>query len=329
MASICLYDIDFLHNTHFSPPNLELMKTFNYYFTKGNVVNLGLNGENLERYNQVIFFKSNPNTPIPKTLSLTGETKQIYGYGFFRKFYSLKPQIQKVPPIYIPYDLNEDKIKNLSLYKKIKRNSIIRIENEDFSDFKKDSKAIYVSDYNFLDLPNAENFLIQYNKKYQINFFYPLIAKNEEIFRKFFPFIHSNNRRLVVDFEFNRDFFKEFYFENILFSSSPQKSEQNPSVYLQRILKMILWSKHEKRKVLLTKNSFNSIELKEKPLLKLFPYIYKWNNSNSLISCYNYLISEMNVEELEDLTINKKNVRLLLKQNPETFNTQYIDFFEQ
>ena len=56
MASICLYDIDFLHGQSFSPPNLELMKVFNYYFKKGNVVNLGMNGENLDRYNQIIFF---------------------------------------------------------------------------------------------------------------------------------------------------------------------------------------------------------------------------------------------------------------------------------
>ena len=55
MASICLFDIDFLYSSKFVP-NLELMKIFNYYYQEGHVVNLGQKNENLDRYNQIIFF---------------------------------------------------------------------------------------------------------------------------------------------------------------------------------------------------------------------------------------------------------------------------------
>ena len=54
MASICLFDIDFLYSSKFVP-NLELMKIFNYYYQEGHVVNLGQKNENLDRYNQIIF----------------------------------------------------------------------------------------------------------------------------------------------------------------------------------------------------------------------------------------------------------------------------------
>lgn len=327
MSSICLYDIDFLHGQSFSPPNLELMKVFNYYFKKGNVVNLGMNGENLDRYNQIIFFKANPNTTIPRALSLSGETKQIYGYGFFRNFSPLKEQIRDIPPNYLPYDLNEDKIKNLPLYRKIKNNSIIRVENEDFSDFKKDSTSLYVADYNFLELKNAEEFLNKYKAKYQINFLYPLVAKDEDTFKKFFSIACASNRKIVVDFKFSKDFFEKFYYEKICFSAKPMKEEQNPSIYLQRILKMILWAKSENRIINFTKIHFNQIELKEKPLLKLSEHIYKWGITKTDISCYEFLSSKMDIKELENLTATKRNVRLLLKQNPKTFDTQSVDFF--
>lgn len=328
MASICLYDIDFLHSSNFSPPNLELMKIFNYYFKKGNIVNLGKVGENLNRYNQVFFFKANPNTKIPRTLSLTGESKQLYGYGFFRNFTPLKDYIKDIKPSYIPYDLNEDKIKNLSLYKKIKTNSLIRVENEDFSDFKKDSSILYVSDYNFLELDNAFDFLNKYKLNYKINFLYPLIAKDEETFKKIFSVACNSNRRIIINFEFNKNFFKKFYYENILFLGEPMEKEKNPSLFLQRILKMILWAKSENKQIQFTKINFTKKELEEKPLLQLCEPIYKWCYAKTNVSCYKYLISKIGLERLESLTASRRNVRLLLKQNPDSFNTKDIDFFD-
>ena len=57
MASIYLYDIDLLHSTRFAPPNLELMKVFNYHYQRGDIVKMGMPKENdLGRYNQIIYF---------------------------------------------------------------------------------------------------------------------------------------------------------------------------------------------------------------------------------------------------------------------------------
>jgi len=89
MASICLFDMDLCYGGGHSPPNLELMKVANYYLKKGHIVNLGSPKENFERYNQIIFFKDRPGTRIPKDLSLSGQNKQIYGYGFYNRFIPL------------------------------------------------------------------------------------------------------------------------------------------------------------------------------------------------------------------------------------------------
>lgn len=329
MASICLYDIDFWHNQNFSPPNLELMKVFNFYYKRGDLIKFGKPKENFDRYNQTIFFKSNPNTRIPKTLNLAGEDKQIYGFGFFRKFNSLADKFTTIEPNYLPYDLEENKIKNMKLYNHIKKNSLVRVENEDFSDFKKNSKTIYVTDYDFLNLNNADDFIKKFKKNYNINFLYPLVANSVEQFEKFFSIAIISNRRLIVNFMFTKEFFKKYYYENILFIADPFECEINPSVYLQRIIKMFLWAKKEQKSISFAPKTFNKIEIKEKPLLSLSDHIYKWGYIKNDISCYDYLISIINKESVDNLIANKRNLRLLLKQNPKTFDIESVDFFEK
>lgn len=328
MASICLYDIDFYHSSGFSPPNLELMKIFNYYNKKGDLIKFGKPKENFDRYNQIIFFKSNPKTKIPKTLSLTGENKQIYGYGFFKKFSPLANKFASLTPDYTPYNLNKSKIKNIKLYNQIENGSLIRVENEDFSDFNQDKPNIYIYDYDFMSLKNAEEFLLKYKRKYKINFLYPLIANNEDTFKKFFSVANDSNRRIIVNFIFSKEFFQKYYYENILFNSELLDSEKDYSIHLQRILKMILWAKKDQKPINFTFNNYSSLELKKHPILKLWQHIYHWNLMKTTETCYNYILKTIGNAQLENLTNSDKNLRLLLKQNPLSFNTKDIDFFE-
>ena len=146
MASICLYDIDFLHGNSYSFPNFELMKVFNYHYQKGNIVILGKKNEDFGRFNQVIFFKQSENLLIPKNLKLYGEKNQIYGYGFYGKFKELKEEYQNIPPNFLIYDIVEDKIKNIKSYNKLKKSSIIRLENNDMSFFFSERNNIYIVD---------------------------------------------------------------------------------------------------------------------------------------------------------------------------------------
>lgn len=329
MASICLYDIDLLHSTRFEPPNLELMKVFNYHYRRGDIVKMGMPKEDLGRYNQIIYFKRNPKQLIPQDLSVSGEQIQIYGYGFYRRFTPLKPEIAATPPSYFPYTGPiEGKIKNPMQFKQIERNSLVRVENNDFTDFKEDCSTIYVADENFLYIPNAEDFIKEYKRDYKIRFLYPFIAKNEETFEKFFPIAEVSDKRMIVDFEFSKDFFEKYYYENIFFAAEPRENECNPSIFLQRIVKMILMAKHDGRRIQFTQQKFNQLELNLKPLLSLWEDIIAWNKDKEQTSFYEFYKKHKDISDLENMVATKKNLRLLLKQNPKTLDTRSIDFWE-
>lgn len=327
MASICLYDIDFHHSQGFSPPNLELMKVFNYYYQNNDIVCFGRPGEDLRRYNQIIYFKANPNTKIPKSIELSGENIQIYGYGFFRRFTPLKEKFQRYWLNYLPYDIEEDKIKKPKIYESIKKNSLIRVENRDFSDLKDDTKILYVADYDFPRLKDSVDFLRQFNKQFKIIFLYPLVINDEETFRKIYPLLDLTTRRPVINFKFSKDFFQQFYFQSVLFNSSPLEFETNTSLFLQRLLKMILYSKKQNLQLNLTKPSVVAHEVKKQPLLKLLPRLYKWNYSKEDFSFYEFLTKRIDMTEINGLIQTKQKLRFLMKQNPQTFNLETIDFF--
>ena len=58
-------------------------------------------------------------------------------------------------------------------------------------------------------------------------------------------------------------------------------------------------------------------------------FVKNKNNSKvfSVEKQTSYSTYDKDIKELENLTATKRNVRLLLKQNPKTFGTQSVDFF--
>ena len=327
MASICLYDVDLLHSSKFTP-NLELMKVFNYYYSRGDIINLATKGENLSRYNQIIYFKQRPGTPFPKGLPFCGENIQIHGYGFYKKFTPLNDKFSGLPPNYLCYDLIEDKLKDLKLYNKIKKGSLIRIENNDFSDFKPEQKNIFIADFDVITLSAATDFFNEYHSNYNLNFLFSLVAKNEEDFLKIFPYVEYSNRRVVIDFPFSDEFFFKYFYEKVMFPITQHKGEENPNVFLQRISKMILAAKNVGKRIDFEDYNPSKIVLKEKPIFFLLPYILNWNKEGLQETFFDFLRRRHNKEVLNiEQQITNRNLRLLLKQNPVNFDTQQLDLF--
>lgn len=326
MASIGLYDIDFNHSSKFSI-NLELMKVFNYYYSKNNIVRLINKEENMNKYNKIIFFKQNPNCAIPKGLDFCGDKKIIHGYGFFNSFTSLKDEINQMPPDFMIYDVNSDRIKDISLYNKIKNNSLIRVENNDFTYFNKEATNIFITDYNFLNLSQAEDFLKEY-KKYNINFLWPLIAKNEQSIQTFFQYIYNSNRRLIIDFKFSYDFFMKYYYEPIVFQIKETSYDKDTQSFFKRFIKMILISKNENKPINLQLINPTVIHKKENKLYNIYNLIGKWGMSKTQESFYNFIQNnKKDYDNVENTLINNTEIRLLLKQNPKNYNIQNIDFW--
>lgn len=327
MASICVYDIDLLHGKTFAPC-LELMKVYNYYYSRGDMIVMGKKGENFDRFNQVYFFKETLSTQIPQSLNLIGENKSIHGYGFYGKNTELREEILPLPPSFLCYDIMPE-TKKYKDYEKLKRNSIVRIENNDFSGFNPNALAIYVADNNFLYLSAAKNFLNEYSSKYRIEFLRGLNAYDEEIVEKYYYATQRGKRNIQIRFPFSYDFFKKWYMEQIFFPFEQTEYDKGAMKSFRRIILMILAAKGlDRGRLKLNQPSYSTKEKKDYPFLQLAPMVYKWNNSSEKCSFYDFIKSDFVTRKIFEETLsNIAPLRILLKQSPLTFNTEYIDFW--
>lgn len=318
MSSIGLYDIDFFHSSR-KIPNLELMKIFSYFYNKGDIVVMVNPKESLLRFSMVYFFKET-NVPIPKHLDLSGERRQVIGHGFYRKAPVLNDDIKKEKPNYLPYDLNIDKFPNEKSYEKIKKGSLIRLETNDFSDFDKSKKNIYLVDNNIASISSFEDFYKEYGRDYNINFLRSIIVDNEKDFLRFFPY-KSN---IVLNYQFSKELFLKYMNEPVIFAPAPI-NETNEE-YIVRLLKMVLIAKRNGNKLKLQKRNFNSLILSKYPFLELQNLICDWNDTEEQISLYEFLNGN---DDLINLIQDKIEIRLLSKINPLKYDTTNVDFWNR
>lgn len=325
MASICLYDIDFLHGNSYSFPNFELMKVFNYHYQKGNIVVLGKKNEDFGRFNQVIFFKQSENLLIPKNLKLYGEKNQIYGYGFYGKFKELKEEYQNIPPNFLVYDIVEDKIKNIKSYNKLKKSSIIRLENNDMSFFFPERNNIYIVDENIMAAQDSIERIKEYKKTYKINFYHSVKATNENDIKDLFFITQNGNRRLVFDFDFSLDIFKQYYNESIIFDFN-YKVNKNLMNFLYNFIILILYAKYNGIIFYCHNITFNSIYKNQYSVLNLWDDIIKWKNNKISQSFYSYCVKNGKTKLFDKHLNLNKELRILLKSNPYDYTNQIFDF---
>lgn len=311
MASIGLYDIDLWHRGR-SYPNLELMKTFNYLQSINENVIFMRPKDNEGRFSKIIYFKDNDKTPIPKTLTVYGDKKDIYGYGFFKTISPLRPEIAITPPSYLPYDAWFNKLKNCKTYDKMKCSSYLRLETKDFTDYKPTKQTIYLADHNFLYLKDAEDFIQEY-KKHQFDFTQTLTATDIQTAERFLRYSTLFNKAIIIDFRFNEEFFFDNYNENILFKNTKQDNETLDN-YLARLIKMSLWYKNHKK-------IFWQLHSETKSELEI--YIMAWIKSPITASYKDFFYN--NQQALGLMESASSNIRLLLKQNPQTITRSSLD----
>lgn len=307
MAVIGLYDIDLWDRTKFYP-NLELMKIYNYYYSKNNIVVMMKPKQDEGRFDQIFYFKDNVKTAIPPYLSLSGGKKKIYGYGFFNSFTPLKPEISSLPPSYTPYDAYTDRLKKYN-YEKLKRSSYIRLENNDFSDLKENCKAIFIADHNPLYIKGIKDFIDNYKQNHMFYFVHSLEIKDIETFNQFSPYTDFFDRRLYINFKYNEDFFFENFNNKVIFNC--QKKEETETNFQKRIVKMALWYKQNNVYFDFNLNSNNALT-KE---------ILKW----AKIKNQNSFIDFCGGETKNSLDKVDSELRLLLKTKPKNLKRSSLD----
>lgn len=312
--TIGLYDIDFFHGSKFAP-NLELMKIYNYYLNQGHQVIFLRPQDNFGRCNKIIFFKARPETKLPLKLSIVGENKIFYGYGFYKHFSSLKPNVKDSKPSFLPYELQAERLKSteLKFLQKIKNSSIIRAENYDITGFKKDSNKIYLADEKMSI--ESINWLLDNYKQYKIDFLYDVEIDEDQ-------FISLNNYFLdmkcppIISSNYSCDFFKKYSSFNVRWLIKPNNKESNLNLFVERLIKMILWCKYHNDKLQFTVPTFSKTQQTTYPLINFIFQLSKWAKINSSISFYDFLKSKKDKDLIKNIVDNKTNLRLLIKQNP-------------
>ena len=304
--TVGLYDLDLWHSRD-SYPNLELMKIYNFLYNKNEKVVMMKPTDDEDRFTQIIYFKDSPSLLVPKNLNLYGERKKVYGYGFFRKTGKLIPEIAKLSPMYLPYDAWTDKLKNTIPYDKIKKSSIVRIETEDFADYRENSEGVSIVDRDCLYLKNFEDFLKKYKKR-NLMFFHTLAAKDVDTAVHFIPYAKFIlGRNIYIDFNYNEDFFFEYYNTPIRFNLK-KKTEESLNNYYLRLIKMGLW--YKKNGEQLQYSFINKID-------DFHDFILNWITNSKIQSSYQDFYQN-NYAALNKMNNSITEIRLLLKQNPKT-----------
>lgn len=310
---IGLYDIDLWHRGK-SYPNLELMKTYKYLYDQNETVVMMRPNEDEGRFTKIIYFKDNANIMLPRTLTVYGDKKDIYGYGFYKQISPLKPEIAAVPPSYLPYDAWVNKLKAPKDYDRMKSSSYVRIETEDFVDYKPDRTQIYIADHDFLYQKNAEDFLQEHKNKHRFNFIHSLVAKDEATACKFTRYSSLFTRRIVADFRYSEDFFFDNVKENIIFPDKKYENETELN-YSLRMTKIAIWCKKTGAALQWPAHTTHET-FSEK--------IYDWARDNSFReSFYEYYQNDKKVLKLADKQ--PSELRLLLKSKPIVFESSDLD----
>lgn len=314
MSSIGIYHIDLWHSAG-AVPNLELIKVYNYFYRRGDQVIMAKPQDNLERFNQVFFFKDSKK-PLGKDASakINVENRVLMGYGFFGKVDKLEPEIFNQTLNYKCYDEVSYRLSNKTDYSNMAKNSLVRIETQDFTDLKKDKRIIFINDENLAAVPHAADFLQEY-KQYILQPLHSIKvdATTIEEFIKYEQVI----RGIFVCHDYTPDLFLEYYTIRKLafnFSQRPGESELH---YMKRLLVIGLLYKNKK----ISPPHFTNLGTKGM-VGKISSWILK-NDPRSFATFYS------DDKEIQKAIINSPSeIRCLYKTNPLSITPSTFDLKE-
>lgn len=307
---IGVYDIDLYHHAKYTFPNFNLMKLFNYFYTEKNIsISFLRPCDTTTHLEHIYYFWETPNGVAPKTINLNEDNVTLLGYGPRKERTLLIPEIQATPPIFLPYELNRDKLKDKKKFDAIKKNSFINIFANDFSLYKSDKTDIYIFDRDFIELENGFDFL-QEQKNKHLHFNGPLKFYDEETFSKYAYYrTRFMDTRLCVYFKPSNDFIKK-YSQDAYYLLDKTQYKDDMELYLT-IVKIISCGKAKD----FTPNLVINFDLPLKEELT------QWNYSCTQDSFYNFTRNLSNQNKVDDVLLKNTELRLLSKTKPKNFIT--------
>lgn len=309
--TIGLYDLDLWHGKK-SCPNLELMQIYNYFYTNNHIVRLLKPNDSTTQYSKIFYFKDNATTKIPRKLTLSGADKNLSGFGFFGKNQKLNPAISQMAANYKPYVPWTNKLK--ANFDDLQKSSYVRLETENFGDYDPSKKIIYFADNNFLELPNAFDFLDEHLQKHEFNFVHtPKIKDDKKLSAaaRYFELLHCPCQ---INYLFSTQIFLEYslnYHVSFPFYQFPTETQNE---YLMRIIKMGLWYKKH------NKSCFYYYKANSSPMT----FLHKWiqqKDKNSFYQAHNE-----RPQIIQWIESQPYELRYLLKTSPDQLTEYNIQF---
>lgn len=312
MATIGLYHMDLWHSVK-AVPNLELMKIYNYFIEKGDRVLMIGPQDELARFNYIYFFKDSQQ-PLGKEASskLAVDNKKLIGYGFFGSVEKLKPEVFNQKVNYQCYDALFYRLKNKTHYNLMSKNSLVRVETEDFTDYKSDKSIIFLADNNPTGVPQMADFLLEYKN----HRFYPL-----------YPFtVNSSNIQTFVRFEnliqenfyckdYNGDIYKEYCYDRHIAFDFNKRENESENHFITRLLAMGIVIKNHETTPSINIRQFTGTGIAEK--------VYKWILAKEWTPFITYYSDD---KEIQNYIFNAPTeIRLLCKTKPLGINSSTFD----
>lgn len=294
MATIGLYDIDFNHGKTFSL-SLPLMKAYTRFINEGHVVEMMQPYEKTGRYNQIFYFKENPSLKIPNGLTINSEKGAMIGYGFHGKT-ELSQKTKDAIPSFLPYDMNEKRLKSVYVYGQIKKNNLIDWRAKDFSYTFPNKTTTFVNDRDFLKEPDWEELFEHYDNV--IEFIHTLKPDSYEQAKLILEKSYGHITRIEVPFTFDMN--KINYYLSMQGVKFDDRGIDNEGLFI-----FILAAKMYRNERL----QFHS-HLSDDPFRQ---NLYSWAANRERISYAAFMDSKFNDMAPEHYNF---KYRLLLKQDP-------------
>lgn len=298
MATIGLYDIDFNHGKTFSL-SLPLMKAYTRFINEGHVVEMMKPYEKTGRYNQIFYFKDNPSLKIPNGLTINSEKGTMVGYGFYGKTELSQKTMDSVLS-FLPYDMNENKIKNVYLYRLAKNNNLIDWRSKDFTYTFSGKAHTLVNDRDFLSEPDWEELFDHYDNS--IEFIHTLRPESYEQAKLILEKDYGHITRIEVPFTFNLD--KVDYYLSMKGVRFDDRGIDNENLFM-----FIFAVKTYKEEKLYFHNCFSNDQFRQS--------LYQWAAQRDRISFASFIGNQF--DPMLPMYYNFKQ-SLLLRQDPTKFS---------
>ena len=208
MATIGLYDMDFLHGSQFNL-SLPLMHAYAKLMDEGHQVIMMKAYEKTGRYNKIFYFKDNPSLKLPNKLVIDTQKGKFIGYGFYGKV-DLKEETKEFPPSFAPYDLMSNLVKNKNLYKSIKTNSLIDWREKDFTMVQTGAAITYVNDRDFLNEEDWEEVFDHFDNNIDFVHIIKTELYDDTRVKKFLEKSYGTNTTILLPADVSKDYV-QFY----------------------------------------------------------------------------------------------------------------------